>query len=602
MASIFDQLNNAAKDSISSIKNAEAAVKSLTRSATESGKGFDSVLQSLKSSEQFSRSLTKSISGFIDVIPGFGAAASVINDVGGALSSTVGITGKLGEAYKETLNLSDSFSSGLRVMDAQLFDLGLRFGGTFEEAKNFTDGLLEESAKVSKVDFGYINSSELIEAVNKLSNSRISFDRMSESISTTSGNMDLLTASILQSGASGLESSSYYDKLGDAIMKQGLSAEGAMEQIAGFSEISKDTGLTVSSVANSLNDLANSFSQMGLSADFGRPFIKGFANTLDGMGLGIENAIGLSGQLSKSLASLTTDYATSFITAQRGGLDVGSGTALGAGIQLQARLLDAQASGDEQEQANIAQEMSLALRDTLASFTGGEIVTVQEAAENPMLETQFYTQSKILQDMYNIDQNSSARTLELLSELDEAISSGNEDLSSELSKQIEEQIDARDQSLDLMMKQNALTSGILNETMVQTRALLYMPRIMAESNIFEPANDYMFEQFENMQSELNKIQRNSIGSLNREGNEPNSFEQIVKSFEESVLSSAKEELKNAVESNNLPKDENNNYLDINLINRIFNKIDNFVSTVTESSSFRQSGRIAGAAGHSGNSK
>ncbi len=81
----------------------------------------------------------------------------------------------------------------------------------------------------------------------------------------------------------------------------------------------------------------------------------------------------------------------------RGGMNC-SGGVFGASIEMQARMMDAEKSGD---QSAMAKEMISAMKGTLQSFTGDDIVTVQEARESPELQKTFVMQQKILQDMYN---------------------------------------------------------------------------------------------------------------------------------------------------------------------------------------------------------
>ncbi len=604
MANIFDQLDGAAKKTVESIESADRAVGKLSRSVLEGGKGFEDLVASVGELSSMTRQASGAIGDLVGVIPGLGAAGRFISGLGGIMGNLVGVVESLGKAYIGSLNAFDSFSSGLRRIDADMYDLTLRFGGTFDEARKFADGLLSASRRVSGAEFGFINVTELQETAKQLAGNRITFEKFSDTVSTSAGTMDLLTTATLQAGASGLETSDYFSKLGDAIMKQGLNTEGAVEQIASFREVADDTGLTVSSVAGALNDLSNSFAQIGLSADFGRPLLTGFARTLDDMGLGIENAIGLSGELSGALASLTTDYATAFITAQRGGMDLGSGGVLGAGIQLQARLLDAQSSGDEEAQADIARDLATGLKDTLASFAGGQIVTVQDAAANPALEAQFFAQTKILQDMYGINENSAARTLELLTGLDEATRTGDQDAADALAQQIEQQISARDETLDLMDKQNALTAGILAESMMQTRALLYLPRTLGQQMIMEPANAALESQFETMQKSVIGFQEkalSSVSNMESEGDIMGQLNSLFSTQKDSLEASANRLSENTVaaQAGTNPGVQTTQRTGNESIDRLITSMERLIGELRQGNSGRNSAAAAGGAGYTG---
>lgn len=532
----LEKLGNATDSVGKSMEHASNAVEKLTGSVSKGGKGFDNIISALKETDKMARDAEKALSLF-ENIPGVSTLSGFTVGLIRSFGDIAKLTAEMGDAYVSSLNAADSFSYGLRQVDDDMMSLTASFGGTFEEAKSFTDGINMLSTKVADAKFGYINPVELQETARNLAKARLDFEKHSETIVTTAGSMDLLTAATLQSKVSGLDD--YYSKIGDAIMRQGLSSQGAMEQLASYSDISDKTGIKVSDVANNLNELANNFSKVGLSADFGRPLLSGFARTLDDMGLGIENALGLSTQLSSALANLTTDYSTAFVTAQRGGMDLGGGGVLGAGIQLQARLLESQQSGDEQEQAALSREMVTGLKDTIASFTGGQIVTVQDAAANPELEAAFYTQTKLLNDMYGIDEQAGARTLDMLSNLESAIQSGDEESANKLAEQIETSIQARDETLSLMDKQNALTTALLAETMSQSRSLMFLPRIYTEESLMEPASDYMAKGFDVVQDSLNVIKSKAFADLEKaegdKGDFANKFADIMKQSKTNAL-------------------------------------------------------------------
>jgi hypothetical protein len=78
------------------------------------------------------------------------------------------------------------------------------------------------------------------------------------------------------------------------------------------------------------------------------------------------------------------------------------------------------------------------MRDTLKSFTGGEIITVKEAAKSPELRTQFYMQEQLLKSMYGISGPAADRTADLLKNLDQALAGGDQDLAAETQAELTE--------------------------------------------------------------------------------------------------------------------------------------------------------------------
>lgn len=510
----IESVDSAAKSMTSSVEEATAAVEKLSKSMVTGGRGFEDLVSSIKHVGSATESAALSVGKLVGAFPLLGGAGEIVSKLGSSMGGLASIVGELGSTYAQSLNLLDSFSSGLREMDKDLFELGSAFGTTLEEARSFTEYIGRSARMVSQEQFGYINISELNEFSEGLMRSRISMERQMDTVVSSAGSMDLLTSAILQAGASGLQTSDFLSKLGDAIMRQGLDSQAAAEQLASFRAIADETGLTSENVADNLNSLANNFSKLGLSADFGRSLLVGFARTMDDMGLGIENALGLSSDLSSALAGLATDYSTAFITAQRGGLDLGTGSVLGAGIQLQARMLQAQQTGDEAQQAELARDLAGGLRDTIASFAGGQIVTVEQAAAGgPGLEAAFFTQSKLLEDMYGLDQQSAARTLDLLSNLDESVRVGDQEAADELARQVEESIKSRDENLALLDKQNALTAALLAETAVQTRALMFLPRAIGAEALLDPAGEQIAAGFGEFQARARTVQRETLDKI-----------------------------------------------------------------------------------------
>ncbi len=454
---------------------ASDSIELLTESVVEGGREFELMTNAVNSSVAVLASLGTALEDIGNNIPVLQQLGGVVNLGVSAITGLVGSVTALSSTFYEGMGALDAMSAGHRALYSEMFEVGSQFGKTFDESRKFGQNILVVAAAIKGADFGWLKSENLIETANSLSNAGVNIERFGDSIESSAGRMDLLTAATLQSSSSGLVSSDYFNKLSDAMLKQGLSSEEAMKQISSFKDVSDSTGLSVRSIADSLNSLGNSFSRIGLSADFGRPLLKGFSDTISDMGLGIENAIQLSSSLSTSLAGLATDYSTMYVTAQRGNMqDMMGGGALSAGFQFQTKLLDAE--GDPEAQAKLGQEMAMALKDTIASFSGGEIVTAREAAVNPELATQAYTQQKLLEQMYGLDDQTALRTLDLLDSMGKAINSGDANLADSLGRDLQEAITTNNETTDLQDKANAYLSGILAQAMVTNESLFVLGR------------------------------------------------------------------------------------------------------------------------------
>ena len=106
----------------------------------------------------------------------------------------------------------------------------------------------------------------------------------------------------------------------------------------------------------------------------------------------------------------------------------------------------------------------------MQSFTGDDIVTVQEARESPELQKTFAMQQKILQDMYGMTGSSATRTLEMLQDLDSAASSGDADAAGKLEEMIEEEVKGRNETLEIQERiakntqNNVMATLLINDS------------------------------------------------------------------------------------------------------------------------------------------
>jgi len=256
----------------------------------------------------------------------------------------------------------------------------------------------------------------------------------------------------LQAKAMGMDISEYSRKMSDLIRKNGMSVEDSMKMMAGSQELASETGLKLDEVTQSLDSATSGFQRMGTTMDFSRPILKGFADSVKEVGLGITQAADLSAEFSKSLLGIVNNPALAYVMAMKGGVGGGMGGpggVLNPSIQMEARMLD-QSPGN---QADMARQQAMATKEMIASMTGGNIITLKQAAASPELQTQFETQRQMLGSFLGInDRQTQSRVLEILSNLDQATAAGDEELAQKIGDQIEEAKTANDKTLDVQQK------------------------------------------------------------------------------------------------------------------------------------------------------
>lgn len=402
-------------------------------------------------------SLLKSLTSSMiseDFAATIGAPFKFINDIFITMTDTA-----LG-SMKVFSDIFDAPSRDIRYFDDQMFSLGKRFGDSVGEAEKFADSLKSQTFS----QFGTtlkLTRDELKRYAEASSSTNLTLKDLNETIETTYGSTNLLAVATAFGESTNTYAGIVMRTLNDLIKKQGLSASEAADMLGLYAGVAKETGLSIESVTTSLNTAVSGFGKLGVTADFGKPALEGFSRTVKEMGLGLEQAGSLASDLSSALAGVASNYSTAFIMSQRGGLQYGAGGGvLGSSIGLQAALLEAEKTGD---QAQIGAELVSSLRDTLASFTGGEIVTVSEAAESPELQTQFYMQQQLLKSQFGLrDDASATRTLELLADIDEATKTGNIDAKRDLEEQLKTEVEGRDRLLGEFEKANRLLSAQSN--------------------------------------------------------------------------------------------------------------------------------------------
>ena len=315
--------------------------------------GFTAMISSMSEMGKATDDMLLTMANFHGILPG----------VAGKVGATMQKFNALGEAFKvasdklaifgEQITYFDTFSSAVRQSEADMRGFAGAFGGGVEEARKLSAAMIGPGGvreALASEDFGYIGGEQIEKFRGAMAAANLSTGYMTDTVRVAGKEMSLLGVGILQAGSMGMETTTYVSKLGDAIMKQGLSSQQAVEQMAGFRIASRETGLSVSTIIETLTSATQQFNVLGMTADFAKPALMGFADSLDSMGLGMENATSLAASLTTALAGVVESYEKAYLLQLRGGLDFGGGGgAVGAGVQLQAAMLNAE--GDPGAQA-----------------------------------------------------------------------------------------------------------------------------------------------------------------------------------------------------------------------------------------------------------
>ena len=321
------------------------AIDDISRASVTLGDDIEDMLKGIEK-------LGEDIKGTFSAIGNLfgGPIADGLQLVGTALNGTLQGAANLVDSFNKITDGFDKGTDVYRDFKATVAEVGFSFGKTYEESQKFGDSLRET---INRTNLGlFIDPGEIINVAKSFSEAGMRLEDLNDTIDTSIGNFTILETTIALSNRTGIDQSTIARSISDAVMKQGISVQDATKQFAAYSDIAEKTGLTVTDIKNSMEGTASQFSEIGLSAEFSRPFLENFVTSLDKVGLGIKNATGLSATLSRSVVGLGQDYAKAFLTFQRGGIDLGGGGGvLGAAISLEDRFASARTPQEQQELA-----------------------------------------------------------------------------------------------------------------------------------------------------------------------------------------------------------------------------------------------------------
>jgi hypothetical protein len=427
-------------------------LESLSKAGINTGNGLGLLTDGLAGTAKSIADLTGQMASVINAVPLLGGALSapldLVKNVVNALGSATRIASEAAQGYINTL---DSFSKPIRELEGGMWDLEKAFGGTFDTAKSFYEVFNTEVTS----DFAthmFLSGESLLEMSKATSGTSIRMSDLADTMHVGGRATTAWSVATAHATAIGMTAASYMTHLNTSMNTYGMSTEGAIEQMAMYNQVASETGLNTDKVSSTLEGAARRFEKLGMSANFGRPFLEGFAQSVTNVGLGIENAMGLTQSFSGAIGKLTQDYGLAYVTFQRGGLEMGgsggSGV-LGASIGLRADMLNAERDGD---QGAMAHTLAQGMRDTIASFTGGDIVTLTDADNDSSKANAYYMQEQLLMSQYDMSQDDASRTLEMLSELDDARRSGDSGAAAALEAQLSESRTAEDKTLQETQK------------------------------------------------------------------------------------------------------------------------------------------------------
>ena len=188
----------------------------------------------------------------------------------------------------------------------------------------------------------------------------------------------------------------------DNWFKFGESIEESIKQMGTMSEASRVTGIDRRTATEEIRDASSALAIFGRGSTSAANTWTSFMDKMRDGGVPIQSATRMVKDFVGSMANMSTE-SRAFISMVSG-MSQGR-TALGGALQLELAM---------RSEGGLEQNLD-ALTATLGKFTGGNVITLEQASKNPQLEMQFQVQREMLNKLAGVtkreDQN---RMLEVL--------------------------------------------------------------------------------------------------------------------------------------------------------------------------------------------
>lgn len=472
LRSIFsDEVIEKADQYRSALMGVDGAIRKLSNMARIAMEPISAIDSGIGSSQASTEAFNKSI----DITSkNLAQIAQFVSKDAAAAFLAIGKT--IVETNKEMTRLGQELDAGtknIRSTRDEFYKLGAAFGESYDKTQDLRRGLgnLAEDISTRSV----VSFQDMKEAVKSAGNSygsaALHYSEFFKEIDTGTEKFSALESAILLNRRSGEGLGQTMRFLAEAVKKSGVSIEDAVSQYSSFFDIAEKTGLKFDEVRTSLSSVANQYSKIGINAEFARPIIETFSRSLSEAGLGVSNATNLSENLSRSLMQVAGSYEKAYLMVQKGGLDVGTrgGGVLGSSIAMRANIMDAEDAG---EQSEMGLQMAESMKKTLESMSGGNLVDIREARDNPALSSTYFKQESLMSSMYGMDKDTAARTIEMLKKLDDTTVMSNKDLRENLGKNLEDQLKNQDENIGYQERIEANTSNMFASSVLTNEILM----------------------------------------------------------------------------------------------------------------------------------
>lgn len=300
------------------------------------------------------------------------------------------------------------YQSDAMAVQKSALQMSVGFGETFDQAQDGTSQFTNAFANMR----GNLNASK--EDLNKIgsvfkdsmstSTQIQAFGKLSKVNDALGRGMNATSTAFLVSKATGMDSGTVAEWMGQMYTQLGEDLDGAAESLGTIANAASGSSLSFNKVGTSIMNSANQLKMWGGTVKGVAPMFKAFSNSLK------EGQKGLAPELLQKYASAleSMDFSKRALMGMQMP-NIQNKGAIGAGLEMEAAL-----EGGPEGMSKISD----GLMKTLKQFGGGQVITRQQAIENPALEQSFMVQRGILKQMLGTTDAQGTKMLDAFQKMD----------------------------------------------------------------------------------------------------------------------------------------------------------------------------------------
>lgn len=402
------------------------------------GEGMGSIVEKMVNSLKGLNQTAAQIKGFMvehfDDIATAAKSAGVIGGISGI--------DKVLKAVDKNTGLF-TIQKQLMALDRAVISAGTAFGGSFREAQAATNSFRADFADT------IVNTRSSVKEIEKVrdalkdafgsSDQLTKLGNLSRAQDNIRSKLSLTNTAILLSTSTGMDAGKIAEMMSEAHLELGESLEGSAKMFGAIQLAAEKSGMSFGKAADSIMKATDHLKMWGGTVGSVTPLFEAFTRQLGTQPGQVGLARKLLDQYTSKLAQMGLEMRALIGLQAPGGAGRG---AIGVGLEMEAALEDKTGGGMQRVTENLI--------GALKRFTGGRVVTREQAIKNPAMERAFLVQRQLLRQMIGGDDASNTKMLAILQDIDAHGLQVGGDTESKLGEMLGSGEKARDATTDAM--------------------------------------------------------------------------------------------------------------------------------------------------------